>query len=139
MLCNLRIHVRQMPAKIYRRHFRCGVREEKISMPEMQGQKTQAGNIGFSDRNVQKELACTSELALITQIGLFNLLIREQSGGGVGQGNLSGFNDIAAMGKLQGKLGVLFDQQYGGACPVPRFFHQFQRGYASRTHGMCGR
>ena len=55
-----------MPEKFYGRYFNLRLREEKISMPEMQRQKTQAGNNGFPDSNFEKKLAGTSDFTLVT-------------------------------------------------------------------------
>ena len=82
----------------------------------MQRQKTQAGNIFISNCNFKKKLACTSDL--VTQIGLFHLLVVGQCSGGTGQRDFTGFNDITAVGKLQGELGVLFGEEGNGFTPI---------------------
>jgi hypothetical protein len=45
-----------MPQKFFGRHVDCRLRKEKISMSEMQRQKSQAASIGLSDRNFKKKL-----------------------------------------------------------------------------------
>jgi len=52
-----------VPEKFYGRYFNIRLREEKISMSEMQRQKTPAASIGISDRNFKKKLTAAAGLA----------------------------------------------------------------------------
>jgi hypothetical protein len=52
-----------VPEKFYGRNFNIRLREEKISMSEMQRQETQAASIGFSDRNLKKKLTAAAGLS----------------------------------------------------------------------------
>jgi len=45
-----------MPQKFFGRHVDCRLHKEKISMSEMQRQKSQTAGSGLSDRNFKKKL-----------------------------------------------------------------------------------
>ena len=46
---------------------------------------------------------------LFTEVRLLNFRIRKQAVGGVFHDDAAGFDDVATVGELQGKAGVLFD------------------------------
>src|SRR5687767_5366823 len=55
---------------------------------------------------------------LTTEVGFFDVGVLEEVGGGVGEDDAAGLEDVAAVGDGEGHVGVLFDEEDGRALLV---------------------